>query len=88
MKPGSHPLEDLELALLQIAVNPPPSLLEPLEKDERGLLRVLRRVLQADVDGERGQLLLLVDQFEELFTQGVARQGPGAFLGESADGYQ
>ena len=65
MVPGSHPLEELELALLPIAVDPPPSLLEPLQKDERGLLRTLRRILPSD--GET-QLLLVIDQFEELFT--------------------
>jgi WD40 repeat protein/DNA-binding SARP family transcriptional activator/tRNA A-37 threonylcarbamoyl transferase component Bud32 len=65
MVPGSHPLEELELALLPIAVDPPPSLIEPLQKDERGLLRTLRRILPGD--GET-QLLLVIDQFEELFT--------------------
>jgi WD40 repeat protein len=65
MIPGSHPLEELELALLRIAVDPPPSLLEPLQKDERGLLRTLRRVLPGD---NESQLLLVIDQFEELFT--------------------
>ena len=65
MVPGEHPLEELELALLPIAVDPPPSLLEPLQKDERGLLRTLRRIIPGA--GET-QLLLLIDQFEELFT--------------------
>ena len=65
MTPGSHPLEELELALLPIAVDPPPSLLEPLQKDERGLLRTIRRILP---DEEEAQLLLIIDQFEELFT--------------------
>lgn len=65
MTPGSHPLEELELALLPIAVDPPPSLLEPLQKDERGLLRIIRRILP---DEDRAQLLLVIDQFEELFT--------------------
>ncbi len=65
MVPGSYPMEELELALLPIAVDPPPSLLEPLQKDKRGLLRTVRRILP-DEDG--AQLLLVVDQFEELFT--------------------
>ena len=42
MTPGSYPLEELEAALLRVTVNPPPSLLEPLKKDERGLVRVLK----------------------------------------------
>ena len=69
MTPGSYPLEELEAALLRVAVNPPPSLLEPLQKDERGLVRVLRRLLPQDRNTERPtQLLLVIDQFEELFT--------------------
>jgi WD40 repeat protein/serine/threonine protein kinase/DNA-binding SARP family transcriptional activator len=65
MTPGSYPLKELELALLPIAVDPPPSLLEPLQKGEHGMLRTLRRILPGDEDT---QLLLLIDQFEELFT--------------------
>ncbi len=65
MVPGNHPLEELELALWPIAVDPPPSLVEPMQKDARGLLRTLRRILP---DEEEAQLLLVIDQFEELFT--------------------
>ncbi|MFQ5419905.1 MAG: hypothetical protein ACE5EY_06035, partial [Anaerolineae bacterium] len=69
MTPGSYPLEELEAALLRVAVNPPPSLLEPLQKDERGLARVLKRLLPQDRDADNpSQLLLVIDQFEELFT--------------------
>ncbi|HSJ50323.1 MAG TPA: BTAD domain-containing putative transcriptional regulator, partial [Actinomycetota bacterium] len=35
--PGRHPLRELESALLGVAVRPPPSLLEDLERDELGL---------------------------------------------------
>jgi WD40 repeat protein/serine/threonine protein kinase/DNA-binding SARP family transcriptional activator len=65
MTPGSHPLEELELALLPIAVDPPPSLVEPMQKDVRGLLRTIRRILPNE---EGAELLLVIDQFEELFT--------------------
>jgi len=65
MVSGSHPLEELELALLPVAVDPPPDLLEPMQKDERGLLRTIRRILPGE-DG--AELLLVIDQFEELFT--------------------
>ena len=65
MVPGDQPLEELELALWPIAVNPPPSLLEPMQKDSRGMLRTIRRILP---DEEDAQLLLVIDQFEELFT--------------------
>jgi WD40 repeat protein/DNA-binding SARP family transcriptional activator len=64
MTPGEHPLEELEAALLRVAVNPPVSLMEQLESDERGLCRAVKRVLPADAS----ELVLVVDQFEELFT--------------------
>jgi Novel STAND NTPase 1/WD domain, G-beta repeat len=62
--PGAHPFEELEAALLRIAVNPPSSLLQQLQRDEHGLRWAAERVLPAG-DAE---LLLVVDQFEELFT--------------------
>jgi hypothetical protein len=65
MFPGAHPLEELEAALLRIAVNPPESLLGQLCEDERGLARAVKRVLPADPATE---LVLVIDQFEELFT--------------------
>lgn len=64
MTPQSDPYEALEAALLRIAVNPPPSLIEQLRSGPRGILRGLRRCLGSDID----QVLVLVDQFEELFT--------------------
>jgi WD40 repeat protein/transcriptional regulator with XRE-family HTH domain len=63
--PGAHPLEELESALLRVAVNPPPHLLEQLQADERGLARAAQRILPGD---ETRELLLVIDQFEELFT--------------------
>jgi WD40 repeat protein/serine/threonine protein kinase/DNA-binding SARP family transcriptional activator len=65
MTPGTRPLEELETALLRVAVNPPPSLLAQLQDGRRGLLRAVRRALPDDAS----ELLLLIDQFEELFTQ-------------------
>ncbi|MDX1616298.1 MAG: protein kinase [Candidatus Promineifilaceae bacterium] len=65
MVPGTHPLEELEMALWPVAVDPPPSLVEPMERDVRGMLRTLRRILP---DEPEAQLLLVIDQFEELFT--------------------
>jgi WD40 repeat protein/DNA-binding SARP family transcriptional activator len=65
MVPGEYPLEELEMALLPVAVDPPPSLVEPMQKDKRGMLRTIRRILP---DEEGAQLLLVIDQFEELFT--------------------
>jgi WD40 repeat protein/serine/threonine protein kinase len=63
MIPGSHPLEDLEAALLGIAMSPMPNLLDELRRDERGLVRIVKRLIP-----ENGQLVLLIDQFEEVFT--------------------
>jgi WD40 repeat protein/serine/threonine protein kinase len=64
MLPGEHPLEELEIALLRIAVNPPERLLHQMREDERGILRAVKRSLPDD-DSE---LLLIIDQFEEVFT--------------------
>jgi WD40 repeat protein/serine/threonine protein kinase/DNA-binding XRE family transcriptional regulator len=63
--PGAHPLEELEAALLRIAVNPPPSLLPQMREDKRGLLRAIQRSLPAD---DQIELVLVLDQFEEVFT--------------------
>ncbi len=65
LMPGAHPLEELEAALLRIAVNPPESLLGQLREDKRGLLRAVRRCLPDDPNVE---LVLVIDQFEEVFT--------------------
>jgi WD40 repeat protein len=64
MVPGSSPFEELAAALLHIAANAPPNLLERLRQDERGLLEIVAEVLPAD----ESELLLVIDQFEELFT--------------------
>jgi DNA-binding SARP family transcriptional activator/ABC-type glycerol-3-phosphate transport system substrate-binding protein/tRNA A-37 threonylcarbamoyl transferase component Bud32/energy-coupling factor transporter ATP-binding protein EcfA2 len=64
MTPAPHPFEQLEDALLGVAVDPPTSLLEQLA-GEQGVQRALDRVLPDD----GSQLLLVIDQFEELFTQ-------------------
>jgi WD40 repeat protein/serine/threonine protein kinase len=64
MLPGAHPLEELEIGLLRLATNPSLGLIEQLRRGERGLLRAARLVLPSG-DGE---LLLVIDQFEEVFT--------------------
>ncbi len=71
LMPGAHPFEELEAALLRIAVNPPVGalhvtpLLTQLREDKRGLLRAVRRCLPDDPAVE---LVLVIDQFEEVFT--------------------
>ncbi|MEL7155079.1 MAG: protein kinase [Actinomycetota bacterium] len=63
MVPGVDPFDDLENALLRVAVDPPPALGDELRRSPKGLARMIRRLLPAD-----RQLLLVIDQFEELFT--------------------
>jgi WD40 repeat protein/serine/threonine protein kinase len=63
MTPGAHPFEELEAALRRIAIDPPGSLVEQLEFDERGFLEAVERALPAD----GSELLLVIDQFEGLF---------------------
>lgn len=62
--PGVHPFDEVETALLRVATEPPGALLEQLTADERGLGRAVKRILPDD-DSE---LVLVIDQFEELFT--------------------
>ena len=64
MFPGAHPLDGLEAALLRAAPDPPASLMEQLERDEHGLHRAVLRVLPSD----GSELVLVIDQFEEVFT--------------------
>jgi WD40 repeat protein len=65
MIPGVHPMAELSNALLRVAVGQPPDLLERLQKDERGLLHAVQRLLPG---GAETELLLVIDQFEEIFT--------------------
>ena len=61
--PGAYPFEELAAALLRVAVERPDDLVEDLARDELGIRRAAKRILPAD-----SELLLVVDQFEELFT--------------------
>ena len=63
MHPGHHPLEELDDALMRVAVRPPADLLGRLESGPRGLLEVADAIVP---DGT--ELLVIVDQFEETFT--------------------
>lgn len=63
--PGEHPFEEIRDGLLRIAVNPPAALQEQLQADRRGLLRAVERCLPRDPAVE---LVLVIDQFEEVFT--------------------
>lgn len=63
--PGAQPFEELANTLMGLAANPPQNLLERLRSDPFGLHDVVQEILPAD----GSELLLLIDQFEELFTQ-------------------
>jgi WD40 repeat protein len=66
MIPGPHPFDELEAALLRVAVNPlATDQLAQLRTSPEGLLRVAEQALPADKTCE---LLLVIDQFEEVFT--------------------
>ena len=64
MVPGSRPFRELEVALLRSTLDSPESLAELLDHSEDGLLRAGLRLLPE----HSGRLLLVIDQFEELFT--------------------
>jgi WD40 repeat protein/serine/threonine protein kinase/DNA-binding SARP family transcriptional activator len=64
MFPGAHPFEELATALSSVVVGQTSGMLDDLMSDERGLLRVIKQALP----GDEPHLLLLVDQFEELFS--------------------
>jgi DNA-binding SARP family transcriptional activator/WD40 repeat protein len=64
MLPGADPFGELDAALRRIAVDPPADLAEQLGTDRFGIARAAKRFLPDDT----AELLLVVDQFEELFT--------------------
>ena len=64
MLPGTNPIDELEVALFQIASDKSINLREQLERDARGLIRVANMLLPDD----GSELLVVIDQFEEVFT--------------------
>jgi DNA-binding SARP family transcriptional activator/ABC-type glycerol-3-phosphate transport system substrate-binding protein len=75
--PGAHPFAELEAALLRVAIDPPDDLGSLLRDGDRGLLRAVASVLPDDGSSE---LVLVVDQFEELFTLTTQESERTAFL--------
>jgi DNA-binding SARP family transcriptional activator/WD40 repeat protein len=63
MFPGSYPFEELEAALSRVAVRTPAGMLSELSQPN-GLLRVSKQILP----GDDSTLLIVIDQFEELFS--------------------
>lgn len=65
MTSGRQPMQELEAALQRVAVQLPENLSEILAKNEHGLLRAVQYILP---DDDVTELVLVIDQFEELFT--------------------
>lgn len=63
MFPGAQPIDELEAALLRVAVRPVARVRDHLIAGSRGLLETIDLVLPGD-----GEVVLVVDQLEELFT--------------------
>jgi WD40 repeat protein/DNA-binding SARP family transcriptional activator/energy-coupling factor transporter ATP-binding protein EcfA2 len=65
MYPGTFPFEELEAALLRVSTVPFDGDLHPqLTADSLGLVRVIKQILQE----QETELVLIIDQFEELFS--------------------
>ena len=64
MQPGARPLDDLEIALTRIAADQAGNLRGHLDRDAHGLARAAGLILPND----ESELVLVIDQFEELFT--------------------
>jgi WD40 repeat protein/DNA-binding SARP family transcriptional activator len=79
MTPAAHPFEELEAALARVATDSVTGLLDVLLKPG-GVGCAVRNVLPDD----QTQLLLVIDQFEELFTQ-VDEDTAGRFIDELVD---
>src|SRR5262245_5158747 len=77
MFPGTRPLDGLEAALLRAVPDPPASLMDQLERDEHGLHRAVLRLLPSD----GSELVLVIDQFEEVFTLVEDERMRAQFLG-------
>jgi WD40 repeat protein/serine/threonine protein kinase/DNA-binding SARP family transcriptional activator len=70
MFPGNEPLDELAAALLKVAVDPPEGIEERMRSEEGGLLQSIDQVLPP---GET-ELVLVIDQFEELFSPYIDEQ--------------
>ncbi len=64
MVPGADPFAEMEAALLSVSLKPLSDLAQRLRNDDQGLQAVVDEIL-VDPDDE---LLLVIDQFEEIFT--------------------
>ena len=77
MMPGGLPFDELAAALIRVASEVPDNLMAILDQDHRGLNRVVKAIVPQDSGAE---LLLVIDQFEELFTLTSDEQARQRFL--------
>ncbi len=77
MTPGTDPISELETALLCIAPQPPDDMAQRLRATPNGLVELLPEVLP---DYPNCDFLLVIDQFEEVFTQVENEAGRAHFL--------
>ena len=75
MTPGNNPLRRLEMALLSIAFGDSDWISNRLHESPQGLVEVV-----ADIMSEGDELVLVIDQFEEVFTQADDSQQQAHFL--------
>jgi hypothetical protein len=64
MLPGARPLDELETALIRVTTNQAVNLNEQIRRDKNGLLRAASLILPND----NSEMLIVIDQFEEVFT--------------------
>ncbi len=64
MVPGKAPLDNLEVALTRVLSDRGLNLYEQLTRDSRGLLRIADMILPDD----SSELVIVIDQFEEVFS--------------------
>lgn len=76
MIPGSRPFTELEAALLRSSLDAPDGLTELFDHPDDGLLLAGLRL----VPEESGRLLLIIDQFEELFTMVQSKETRDRFI--------
>ncbi len=76
LTPGSRPLDELEVALMRVAADQADNIRYQLDRDENGLLRVAELILPKD----GSELVLIIDQFEELFTRAHSETERAQFL--------
>lgn len=75
MYPSSDPFAELVTALERIAVGPTPGLYDQLTANDQGLRTGIEHLWPGDTP-----LLLIIDQFEELFSPGISESTRRTFL--------